>query len=855
MSSVADIINIRADEIHIETIKDQTTAQNLLEEIETAKLHHPLQRQCNSFMSRADVLLKRLSVRVNPVTTPHFFPRPTHPLFESQQEFNLHLAQILAAEIHTAIDLVNKASISAKQYQKMFEVVQKLDTVLEDAIEMFQSLKAFQEQMEIGVSNINGDGSVPSLSTERCLETGRHSVFLALWPSLSAEVAAALKRTDAIVPELQASLTLFDASDVRDPEYRRQAMAEAQQLWAMRELVEVAFRKMLDKLDHLREARRIASNVEMIRERFYDFSLQVKEVMEQTRWRQDTLHNNMPLTPESPTLIVEDDSTLPPLDFAKQLTMTREAIINEVESPYVLLSQHLGTPLREHFTRKFALLKGLAVACEDMLNMLVALQQQASAMVSAREECHALQLRIENMKIRSSSMLESILANTDRELTTDGVAVFNREVDCLQTNVKAFTEGLVFRVPFVARQSPSITIGTARQRSLSLEPTDVLIRGHEFHFDLLSVDAAVRADCNSFSMRLGGEIDALLKCNHHLALARLSKDLDVDVTETIAQIYDVTQELSKWKVRMEQLTKDGSNLDSLNRLLEEVEEYSFIHRKSITQRFPSHQEQVRRMEILSTTLDQPIREMLYMTRVRTVGDLELRFTTCSENIASFKKELDQVIRIGLFRLEEAKRDKERKQREEAEQKQAEEEQQRHEEEGNRLREEEKRQTTMRLAEEVRIQHEKSLLAEVKAERQRLEQERVEAEKKAFTERQEAEGERLRLEQQHSATMETRWLQVRKERDELALRLQQLQEELSSTKRLQLDQQKTSAEQTAKTVSDLEKQRRDLEDLLREYRDELDALKTLESQAQRTQEAHNRSSKAQNMPISIDSQGL
>jgi len=817
-------------------MKDQTAAQNLLEEIETAKLHHPLQRQCNLFMSRADVLFKRLSVRVNPVTTPHFFPRPTHPLFEDQQEFNLHLAQMLAAEIQSAIDLVNRVSISAKQYQKMFEAVQKLDTALEDAIEMSRRFKALQKQMEVGVSNVNGDGSAPDLSTERCLETGRHSVFLVLWPSLSAEITAALERTDAILSELQASLVLFDASGVRDPEYRTQAMAEIQQLWGMKNLVEVTFQRMLDKLGHLQEARRIASSIETIRQCFCDFSLQVKEVMEQARWRQDTFHNNLPLTPESPTISVEDDSILPPLDFAKQLTMVREAIVNEAERPFILLSQRLETPLREYFTRKIALLKGVALTCNDTLDMLAALQQQATSMISAREECHALQLRIEDAKIRSSSTLEGILANTNRKLMTDRVAIFDREVDRLQTDVKAFTEGLVFKIPFVARQSPSTSLGTARQRSLSLDLNDALIRDHKFHFDLLSVDAAVRADCNSFSMRLGGEIDGLVRCSHHLALALLSKDLDSDVAETIAQIYNVNQQMNKWKTRTEQLTKDGSNLDPLNGLLEEVEEYSLIHRKSIIKRFPSHREQLRRMEILSTTLDQPIRETLYMMRVRSVDDLELRFTTCSENIASFKKELDQAIRTLLFRLDEAKREQERKKREETERKQAEEEQRKREEESKRLQEEEKRQT--RLAEEARIQQERKLLVEAEAERYRMKQERVEAEKRALAEKQEAQVERLRLEQQHSATMETQWLQAQKERDELALKLQQLQEELTSSKRLQSDQQKTSVEQTAKTVLDLEKQRRDLEGLLREYHNKLDALKTLESQAQQTKKAHN-----------------
>lgn len=825
----------RADEIHVETMKDQVAAQNLLEEIETAKLHHPTQRQCNSFISRADALLKRLSVRVNPVATPQFFPHPTHPLFEDQKEFNAQLAQTLAAEIQTATDLVNKVNISAKQYQGMYEAVKRLDAVLEDAINTSANFKTYLKQMEVGMPSKDGDGSAPNLSSERCLDISRHAVFLALWPAISDEITEAIKRTEAILPEFQVSLALFDESGVRDPEYRRQASVEIQQLQMMKEKVEAAYRQMLAKLDHLREARRISCNVDGIQQRFADFRLQLIETMERTRWRQDSLNSDLPLTPESPPAVIEEDLNIPPVDFSKQLADIEQDIVDEVDAPYAPLSQHLEIPLKEHFTRKFAALKGSAMACQEMISMLASLQQQASAMASAREECHALQLRIEDTKIRSSDIAESILVGaTVKGHAADEVAGFHREVDSIQANVKSFTEGLVFKVSFVARNSPSLSSSTSRQRSLSIDPNASFPGTHEAHFDLLSVDAAVRADCNSFAMRLGGEMEGLLKCKHHLTLARLSKDLDNELAKTISQIYEATQELNGWKSKREQFTNDGNYLASLNELLKIVEKYSATHRRNISQQFSPHRELLRQMEASSTALDQPTRETLYMARVRAVDDAELRFNTWAENLVSFKGELDQAIRTELFRLDELKRAEEQRQKEEEARQKAEEEKRRQLEDEKRRKEEAEREEVARLAEEARMQQEKRRLAEMEAEKSRLEQERIEAERRALTEKQEAEAERLRLEQQYNATMEAQRLQSERERYELASRLRQLEEELNSTKRLQQDQQRTAAEQTAKTVSELERQRRDLEDLLKEYRDKLEALKTLESQAQQTQ---------------------
>ncbi|KAF7776341.1 hypothetical protein Agabi119p4_4734 [Agaricus bisporus var. burnettii] len=826
----------KADEIHVETMKDQTTAQNLLEEIETAKLHHPTQRQCNSFISRAEALLKRLSVRVNPVVTPQFFPHPTHPLFEDQRDFNSQLAQMLAAEIQMVTDLVNKAHISAKQYQTMYEAVKRLDVVLENAIKTTADFKFYLKQLENGVSSKDGDGSAPNLSTERCLDSARHTVFLALWPSVSEAISEAVERTNAMLPEFQISLTLFDASGVRDPEYRKQAVNEVQQLRDIKEEVEAAYRDMLVRLDYLRRARRIASSIDGVQQEFVNLRLQITEAMERTRWRQDSLGCNMPLTPDSAHTIIED-TVQPPVDFSRQLAIVEQRIVDEVDSPYFSLSRQIEPSLKEYFARRIAAIKAFSQSCGEMINTLAALQRQASVMSSVREECHSLQLRIEDAKVRSAAIAEGILHDVpSNDQAIDDVAEFHVEADCIQELVRAFTDGLVFKVPFITRQSPSASLGgrSSQRRSLSIDPATSFPGAHERHFDLPAVDAAVRADCNAYTIRLAGEVESLLKCKHHLALAHSSKDLDAQLTNTIGEIYSATQEMNGWKAYRDRFARDESYLESLNFLLKTVEDYLYTYRKSLSQRFPPHRELLRQMESLSATLDQPIREALYIARVRGVDDAELRFNTWVDNASSFKNELDQAIRSELFRLNGLKEAEERLQKEEALREKAEEEERRRLEEEQRLKEEAEREEAARIAEETRIHQEKKMLATMEAEKLRLEQERIEAEMKAMAEKQKAEADRLHLERQYNVTMEAERLLAQKQRDELSLKLRRLEEELNATKRLQRDQQRTSAEQTAKTVSELENQRRDLEDLLKEYRDKLGALKTLESEAQRAQ---------------------
>ncbi len=842
----------RADEIHVETMKDQASAQNLLEEIEIAKLHHPTQRQCNSFISRADALLKRLSVRVNPVTTPQFFPHPIHPLFADQGNFNAQLAQMLAGEIQVAIDLVNKVNISAKQYQVMYEAVRRLDAALEDAMDTTTNCEAFLKQLVTGVLNGDGDGSAPNLGSERCLDTTRHAVFLALWSSLSHEIVDVIQHAEAILPEFQVSLVLFDASGVRDPDYRIQALTEVQQLQVAKEELENAYLETSAKLEHLRGARKIASNVNDIQQRSMELRHRLKEAMEKARWWQDTLEGDLPLTPDSAVADVGEDANLPLPDFSDQLADIKQSFVDGIDTPYTLLSQNLQAPLQEHFSRQFVSLRASIVACEEMISMLATLQRQAAVMVSTREECHALQVRIEDAKIRSGAIAETILVDTEfGGHATDDVTEFHGEVDHLQAAVKAFTDQLAFKIPFVTRHSPSSSLNnsTSRHRALSSDPNAYFPGIREAQFDTTSVDAAVRTDCNSFAMKLAGEMEGLHKCKHHLALARLSKNLDAELAKVISQIYDATQQLSGWKTSRAQFPRDGNYLDSLHGLLKAVEDCSTTNRRSMAQQFSPLRELLRQMENSSLALDQSIRERLYMTRVRAVDDGELRFNTWAENLSSFRSELDQAIRNELFRLDEVKRMEEQRQKEEAGRQQAEEEGRRQSEQERRLKQEAEREEAARLAEAARIQQEKQRFAEMEVERLRLEQERIIAERKALTERQEAEAERLRLEQQYSATIEAQQLKSQKERDELASRLRQLEEELNSAKRLQQDQQKSSAEQTAKTVSELERQRRDLEDLLKEYRDKLETLKTLENKVQKSQR---RSSETQEIQIMTDS---
>jgi hypothetical protein len=113
----------RADEFYVETMKDQASAQSLLDDIDTAQLTHPSSRQDSVFSARAAAIVKRLYSRENPGSVTSSFPRPAHPLFPDQLSANNTVTKVLGEELETGLSLAAMLERSALDYHVACEAV------------------------------------------------------------------------------------------------------------------------------------------------------------------------------------------------------------------------------------------------------------------------------------------------------------------------------------------------------------------------------------------------------------------------------------------------------------------------------------------------------------------------------------------------------------------------------------------------------------------------------------------------------------------------------------------------------------------------------------------------------------
>ena len=164
---------IRADEFYVETLKDKSDAQTLLEEIETAKLSHPTARQDANFMSRTNVLNKRALLRGNPAISP-MFPKPEHPHFPEQPKCTNEVVDHLTSEMTAALQAVRKVEMCAKEYHASLEAVKQVEAVCKSASELSSRFLSVIDRLKNGIATSNGDGTPPDLATETCLDSTRY---------------------------------------------------------------------------------------------------------------------------------------------------------------------------------------------------------------------------------------------------------------------------------------------------------------------------------------------------------------------------------------------------------------------------------------------------------------------------------------------------------------------------------------------------------------------------------------------------------------------------------------------------------------------------------------------------------
>ncbi|KAJ6599331.1 hypothetical protein DFH09DRAFT_1130762 [Mycena vulgaris] len=788
----------KADEIYVESMKDQVAAQILWDEIEAAKFQHPTARQSTSFVTRADALIKRLVLRGDPASGTSTFPQPTHVLFPEHKAVNESVVQTLSSEVSTALELARKVETIAKEYRLNYEAVNRVETLVQTASSLSTTFTTVIERLEKGVSSTDGDGTPPNLMTEICLEPTRHAAFLAFLPSILKEQEAANDSAAQVLRSSRGALLGLDRPGI-DPAFKTNATAEFQRLSTLRGQAQWTREDVTTRAGRLREARKIWNLMDGNLSELEEMRREIGEAMERHRWKQELNAHGAPLTPESFSTPLPIDT--PPTESVKRLDDLSAKLTREIDVPLASLSRTLEPPLNERLLRSAAGLKQFLEQVRQMANLLQAVQSQAIAMGAVREEFNDLQIRIDDLKTRVDTGIDDVLAEKLAPTALSSLdADLKTEIDRLRAGVRAFTDSLPQRVPFVSRgPRPSTTAATFVKRRFS--SIDLKLADFDEHqsielpFDLQSLDDAVRADSNSYAMKLGGELQTVDQRAAHFQLAQMAKDVDSSLLAVISDINAVVHQLSTFKSSYTTIIGQSGISQPLAELAKDVDSVSQARRTPIARSFSPIRELLRRMDGAPCAHDAAVHESMYLSRVRAVDDAELRFRAWTDDVESLTKQVAEAQRIEGQRLEAERIAEERRLQAERERVAAEE-AERARVERERLEEQERlRIEEERLAEERRVQAEKERIAAEEAAQALLAKQQFEAMERERLELARLEEERrLQAEKERMAAEEAERARLERERLEIEAKLRLAEEQLAEERRLQAERARLAAEQ-------------------------------------------------------------
>ncbi|RXW21160.1 hypothetical protein EST38_g4694 [Candolleomyces aberdarensis] len=801
----------KADEIYVETMKDQISAKDLFEEIQTANMYHPTSRQSATFMSQVETLLKRLSIRGNPAARISTFPKPEHHLFPQQREANESLAKLLGEEIATATELVQKVERAAKEYREAWEAIDRVETIVANAKTLSESFSSIIQRLIEGVAGENDDGSPPDLMSDACLEPSRHSVFLALLPSIQSEASNLATKADQLAKESHLAFYPLSGESV-DPIFKADAIEVMKQLVSVKDQSKQLLDSTCERVTRLREARQIWTAMNANIKELQYVQQDIAAQMERDCWKQEAIGTGAPPTPDSPVVELAPVTPISSTVDA-DLQSVGENLAQTVDTPLQTLSPTLEKPLNDRLSKKAKSVRMFFDGLLRMSEILKTIQQQNRTMESVRDDYMAFLVRIEDVKARISSLTENVLGHdesiSDVESEEESASL---ELRSIQDAVAEFVGGLPSRVPFVSKHTTVSPARSTFQRRSSSGKTDDELENPLTHLplDLTKLDAAVRSDSNTYAMQLNGVLESVAKASRKLEIAHLAKKVDSSVADVAASIQQANGDLqglvdsfdSLNSIPQESIIQHIDDLDSkVDQILNEA-------RPRITRSFSPIRDLLRQIEGSAHGLEPSVRQSLYTSRVRSADEAESRFRSWAKEISGLKSALTSKRQAEIQRLEEQRRAEEERQREEEARRAAEEAERQRKEEEERLREEQRRKEEEEQAELRRKEEEERRRREEEAERERREKEQREEEERR---RKEEEAKAKAAQEQEArariAQTEAEKDRLLNERREMEARLHRTEAELAEERRLQKEKERLAFERSQQEKIQLEAEAR------------------------------------------------
>ena len=646
-------------------MKDQTSAQSLLDDIEAALLSHPSSRQDTIFSSRTSSIIKRLSCRENPSSSFSGFLRPTHSLFPDQPSANDTITKVLGEELEVALSLAKRLERSAVEYHTACEAVRKAEQSVSSANELSSTYDTTLKSILNGVESSNGDGSPPDLTSESCLRETKHAAFLAFLPSFLQQLDKSDKEARIILPVAQVSL--LGLTDINlEPGFKDRLTSAIQRLGAVRAESERVRVMIAERVSLLRDARKIWVSAGSILTDLGAIREETGDLMERQKWKSSTT-SQLPPTPES------FDASLPSstktlANATEQAALLRERFDRDVNAGISALPRSIGPGLRLYLVKRRDVLLAILEHTQQMIRLADRVNKQALAMTAIRDETHEFEVRLEDAKTRFDALAEQILDGSSSDGSLDAE---RRELASDATSIQAacqmFMDSLPHRIIFVSSDASNIGLSHApnpssrRRRASSLDLTLENLEALpllEPPIDPAYLDHAVRADCNAFALHLATNVSSLQQKMTDLDVVLDARAVDLKLV-TLKEL--VVQAEGRHHALRETVFALPDTIDTIDLLARTVGEAGVVfdtQRSEISQSFPPIRQLLHKMDVVCN--GSPANRHLCSSRSQGLDNLEAEFHAWSDSSKALLSDIrHREERLRAAQREQIKRERER----------------------------------------------------------------------------------------------------------------------------------------------------------------------------------------------------
>jgi Growth-Arrest-Specific Protein 2 Domain len=627
-------------------MKDQASAQHLLDDIEAAQLCHPSPRQDSVFSSRTSTIVKRLLFRESPSSIAFGLLRQTHALFPDQLSANEAVTKVLGEELEIGLTLARRLERSSLEYHATCEAVRTAEHNIVSANELSNVYDSVLHHMLNGVEPSDGDGTPPDLSSELCLRETKHAAFLALLPSLLQQLDKSDEEARSIVPTTRASL--LSLSDINvEPGFKDRLVAAIQRLDNVKADSDRTRQSMTERVNTLRHARKIWVSVGSILEDLGTIRGEMGDLMEQQKWRASTT-SNLPPTPESSHASLPlSNKTLG--NATEQVTLLQASIVRDVQTSISTLPGAVGPVLRMYLVKNHEGLLAILEHTQQMIRLADNVSKQALTMTAIRDETHDFQVRVEDTESRfgvlaeqilEGSLPDDILDNRRQDLAFDATSI--------QTACQTFMDSLPHRVIFVSPDTsgtvmPNTPSSSLRRRfSLSLDLTLEALQSLpplELPIDLAHLDHVVRTDCNAFALHVATGISSLQQKMVNLDVVQDARAVDVKLASLRNTVILAEERLDALRDTISTVPDTFDTIDRLASVAGEAGPAFDAQRSEISRSLSPIRQLLHKMDIVCSR--NPNSRPLTLSRGQAVDDMEAKFRVWSDGTKAFLSDIRQ----------------------------------------------------------------------------------------------------------------------------------------------------------------------------------------------------------------------